>query len=274
MEWPKVKNIIILILVMVDASLLVLVLGQQRAVDQYARSAVTRAVDVLARNGVAVADGALDDCGAMPPLACTRDIEAEAVIAHALLGEKAARQDRSGGLYVYESGTGTALFRVNGDFEARFTGGRPAAARELGDHAGDLMAAMGLEGEIAAAPEGRSGDVVVYQRVNGAPVYSCRLVFRYEEGELVSVAGTLLSGKTAPAADGGAALELPSALMRLLEGVLERGGVCSEITDLRPGYRVGQSFGAEMLLTPTWLVSTNAGSYYLDGVTGALTNAE
>lgn len=273
MEWPRVKNIIILILAIVDAFLLFLVLGQQRAVDRYAQSAVTGAVAVLAQNGVTVSPGALEDSQALPPLSASRDLDAEAAAARALLGGNAVRQDQSGGLYAYESPVGTALFRAGGGFEADFIQ-RPSAARGIGEHARGVLEDMGLTGELVSAPEGRSGEVVLYQTLDGAPVYSCRLVFRYRDGQLEGVAGTLLSGTPASASESARPLDLPSALMRLLSGVLERGGVCSEVTGLRPGYRLGQAFGAEVRLTPAWLVSTNAGSYYMDGVTGELESAE
>ncbi len=59
-----------------------------------------------------------------------------------------------------------------------------------------------------------------------------------------------------------------------MAGVLERGDLCSSVTALRAGYQLTQSFGADLHLTPVWLVSTNVGSYYLDGVTGELQPAK
>ena len=47
MEGRKIKNIVILILLMVNGFLLFLVVGQQMKVRQYQRSALTRASQVL-----------------------------------------------------------------------------------------------------------------------------------------------------------------------------------------------------------------------------------
>lgn len=268
MEWPKVKNIIILILLMVDGCLLVLVLGRQRAVNQYARSAVVGAVQVLEQNGITVAPAALEHSAALPALTASRELQAEQALAQVLLGPDAVRRDRSGGLYAYESAQGTALFRANGNFEAEFEDA-PQVGRAPAEHAADLLEDMGLEGEVISAPEGADGETVMLQTLDGAPVYSCRLVFRYEGGRLLALSGTLISGPALPAAEG-TSLDLPNALLRFLGGILERGGVCSAVTALRPGYRLGQSFGSEQRLAPTWLVETNAGSYYMDGVTGEL----
>ena len=40
-----------------------------------------------------------------------------------------------------------------------------------------------------------------------------------------------------------------------LRGVLERGDVCSAIDALRLGYRSSQSFGSDIQLSPTWLIT-------------------
>lgn len=270
MEWSKVKNIIILILLMLNAFLLVLVLGRQRAADQYARSAVTRAVQVLEQNGVKVSEDALGDASAPPELTVSRDLQAEQAIARALLGEDVRRADRSGGLYVYEGAGGSALFRASGEFEAELTPRSPEG-RSPAAHAAALLKQLGLEGELVGAPQaGESGEVVMLQKLNGVPVYSCRLVFRYDGQGLTALRGTLLAGQARSAPEQTQLLDLPNTLIRFLDGVLEQGSLCSAVTGLRPGYRLTQSFGAELHLAPAWLVSTDAGSYYLDGATGAL----
>lgn len=270
MEWSKVKNIIILILLMLNAFLLVLVLGRRRAVDEYARSAVTRAVQVLEKNGVKVSEDALGDASALPELTVSRDLQAEQALARALLGEDVRRTDQSGGLYAYEGAGGSALFRASGEFQAELTP-RPLEGRTPAGHAAALLKQLGLEGELISAPQaGESGEVVMLQKLNGVSVYSCRLVFRYDEQGLTTLSGVLLAGPARSAPDQADFLDLPNALIRFLDGILEQGSLCSAVTGLRPGYRLTQSFGAELRLAPTWLVNTDAGSYYLDGATGAL----
>jgi len=272
LEWSKVKNIIILILLMVNGFLLVLVLGQQRAVSQYAHSAVTQAAEVLERNGITVAPEALSKSSPLPTLTAPRDLQAEQRISQVLLGE-AARTDRGGGLYAYENRAGTALFRASGEFQVQLAG-LPLEGRAPADHAENLLKDMGLHGELVSVPaEGRDGEVVFLQTLDGAPVYSCRLVFQYAGGYLQSISGTLLTGTPQPVQENTEYLDLPNALIRFLDGILDRGGVCSAVTGLRPGYRLTQSFGTDLRLAPTWLVTTNAGSYYMDGVTGALETA-
>ena len=63
---------------------------------------------------------------------------------------------------------------------------------------------------------------------------------------------------------------LPTALLRFMEGVLERGDVCSAVESMEPGYRLTQSFSSVVRLEPVWLVSTNAADYYMNAVTGQI----
>ena len=60
MEWPKLKNIIILILLLVNGFLLVLVVGREFQVSRYERSAFTQAGQVLAQNGITVDEDLLE----------------------------------------------------------------------------------------------------------------------------------------------------------------------------------------------------------------------
>ena len=52
MEWSKIKNIVILLLALVNVFLLVLVVSQERRSVRYQEEARTEAVAVLAKNGV------------------------------------------------------------------------------------------------------------------------------------------------------------------------------------------------------------------------------
>ena len=51
MEWSKIKNIVILLLALVNVFLLVLVVSQERRSVRYQEEARTEAVAVLAKNG-------------------------------------------------------------------------------------------------------------------------------------------------------------------------------------------------------------------------------
>ena len=274
MDWSKLKNIIILILLLVNGFLLVLVVGQSIQVDRYQRSALTQAGEILAQNGISVDDTLLRQVQglSLSPLSVRRNLQRELELARLLLGEDTVRTDQGGGLYGYDSGRGSALFRPNGDLSVTFSvpeGGGEDPAR----HAAALLDTLGLEAELIQqqALAGDSQALTFRQLVNGVPVYSCQLVFAYEDGQLRTIQGAALTGDIQPAQSAGDIQDLPTALIRFLSGVLTSGDVCSAIEDLQLGYRGSQTFGEESVLSPVWLISTNISDYYLDAATGELT---
>lgn len=272
MEWPKLKNIILLILLLVNGFLLILIGGQRQRARNYEKTAVTQAAQVLEQNGITISPQALAQAedGIPAPMTAARDAQREDQIAAALLGQDAVCTDRSGGLYAYSGSGGTAVFRANGDFTAALSPPENGQDGEsLAARADALLKAMEIESEHISE-DGQS--VTCRQLLNGIPLYNCRIVFTLQDDGALSIQGTLLTGgTTSPApSDSGDTLDVSTALIRLLEGILDRRDLCSAITALRPGYLSTQSFGSTTL-TPVWLVSTNISDYYLNGVTGELT---
>lgn len=270
MEWPKVKNIIILILALVNGFLLALVGGQRQQIRSYEHTSLIQAAKVLEQNGIDIeADTVLNAVSSLSPMASSRDLDQEAAIAQRLLGDDVVCDDRKGGLYVYSSQAGSATFRGSGEVDFALThcsldGSQPAG------HAAALLRAMGLEGELIET-SGDGATLTFRQLWNGMPLYTCRLTFFYEEGQLRSISGCLLAcSSLLPVEEGGTAMSLPTALVRFMRGILDSGDVCSAITGLRPGYCIAQTFGPSTSLTPVWLVSTNVSEYYLNAVTGEL----
>lgn len=276
MEWSKVKNIIIVILLLVNGFLLILVGGQWQKVRSYEKTALTGAAQVLEQNGILVSDEALAQAaeGAPPSMTAGRDAEREAAIAATLLGEDAACTDQSGGLYVYSGSGGMAIFRANGDFTITLPDFPVKLAEdELFRHAEGLLESMRVEGEYIGMDADSGFTRIAYrQTLDGVPLYNCEIVFAYSEGCLRTVGGTLLvCDEPEEATDGEEPLGVSTALIRFLEGILDRRDLCSAVTAIRPGYLSTQSFGAAAYLTPIWLVSTDISDYYLNGITGELT---
>lgn len=273
MEWRKIKNIIILILLLVNGFLLFLVLGQQFKVRQYRSSAVTRAVQVLEQNGVSLSAELLRGADiSLQPLSAVRSTQAEADMAQSLLGPAVQFSDQGGGVSLYTSELGSGQFLSSGEFSFTLTdhllnGQSPA------DHAAKLLASLGLSAELVETQTLDTGASVTFlQLLDGSPLYSSPIVFQYSETHLSSVSGTLLTG-SAPA-ESADLLDIPTALIRFLDGILARGDVCSAISGMRPGYRASQTFGSGIRLTPVWLVSTNVSDYYLNAITGELSLAD
>lgn len=271
MEWRRVKNMIILILAIVNAALLVLVVTRRSEVLRYEQSALSQTVRVLAERGIAVEEDALSAGGCALPRTTGRSIPQEAKLASALLGEQVEGVNLGGGLYTYRTGVGQVSIRPGGELSAALNEAPRWRTNDPLNHAAGILEDMGIQARrVSAELADGTGRLVFRQLVDKTPVFSCQVTFYYESGRLTTLTGSLLAFEAAPEEQAGL-LALPTVLMRFLEGVLESGDVCTSISLVEPGYRATRSFSGAVRLSPAWLISTNTGDYYVDGVTGELT---
>lgn len=270
MEWRKVKNIIILVLLVVNGFLLAIVGSRWGEVRRYEQSALDQAALVLENNGIRVNQNGLGAADGLSVLTAERSVSAERELSEALLGGAASAQNQGGGLYSYRNDRGTVSFRSGGRIILRTeedpfwqTDDPEALARRLFD-------SMGVSGRVESVTlDNGSGTVTLCQLWENVPLFSCEVVFTFEEGRLTSMAGTVVPGEES-GEEQASPMNLPTALLRFMEGVLERGDVCSAVESMEPGYRLTQSFSSVVRLEPVWLVSTNAADYYMNAVTGQI----
>lgn len=271
MEGSKIKNIIILLLVLVNGFLLVLVgarLGEER---RYEQSAMTQAVCVLEQNNIAVAEPAVDDASGLSSQTVERSRDGEEALVQSLLGEPVTGENRGGGLYLYSGSRGEAAFRAGGELTVSFEDDSRWYTDDPEDHAARLLRDMGLEAELLSVrPDGDGTSVVFRQLWEGAPIFSCQLDFQYSGGRLVRLTGAVVAGGPGTA-ESETVLTRPTALLRFLDGILESKDVCSAVLSMQAGYRAAQDYAGITRLTPVWLISSNTADYYMDAVTGALT---
>ena len=272
MEWRRLKNVIILILLLLNGFLLVLAWGRWREAAQYDRAALENTVEVLAGRGIEVDPGGLSSAGDLPPLNLERDPEAEQKLVRALLDEAVEADNRGGGLYLYQGALGEVSVRAGGELFAALADSPVWDAGSPENHAAALLNKMGMAGKLLDGSVQGGRTVVRFRQLwNQVPVFSCEVEFVYENGRLRTIQGTLLTAGQVSEEAGGI-LSLPTALMRFLDGVTATGDVCSAIQSMETGYRVAsQSLSGGVRLTAVWLVSSNTADYYLDGATGALT---
>ena len=272
MEWRRLKNIIILILLLLNGFLLVLVGTRWGEAVKYDRAALDQTLEVLAGRGIQVDPDVLAPAESLPPLVIERDLEAEQKLAQALLGSEAQADNRGGGLYLYQRGLGELGLRAGGEFFAELAEDPHWGTEQPQTHAAALMQTMGVDAAwIGTDAQGGRTVVCFRQLWDGVPVFSCEIRLTYEGGLLHSIKGMLLTaGQTGQ--EPGEILTLPTALMRFWDGVTAAGDVCSSIQSMEPGYLIAaQPLSGGVRLTAVWLVTSDTAGYYLDGATGALT---
>lgn len=264
MDRSRLKNIIILILFLVNVFLLGSMAYRGTASRAAHDRAVEQLVELFAADGVTLEPGAVSS--ETPPAACvlTRDTALERSAAAYLLGGKLSHSER-GGAYGYAGSNGAALFRENGGFEA----------------AGTLAASDGEEfcrrfcrefryGALSAQLDGNgSGTMTALREYGGLVVSNCAVTFTLEEGAVVAAKGTLLPEASAEA--GGADLLSAQAALTAFQSMRrETGAVVSSITEMYLCYELQSSTAAPMSLAPAWCIVTDTVNYYVNCVTGAI----
>lgn len=264
MESYRLKNIIILILALLNVCLLGTLAMRVNAEHASQRQAREQLVSLFSAAGVSLDEDLISDETPPSSLTLTRDETEEQSIAAYLLGGTPARSDQGGGIFSYTGEFGAAQFRSNGGFDAVCD--RPLEDPE--DYFQEFCDTFGYE-EMAVSPE--QGTVTAVQYYQDYPVVGCTVTFTLENNTLKRAIGTHLPDSAATAV-GEEPLSALSALAAFLNTIRE-GAVGTAVTDLYLCYELQSTTTALMTLSPAWCVVTDTASYYVNCMTGAVTPA-
>ncbi len=270
MEWSKIKNIVLLILLTVNLLLLVLVVYRQVKDARYQESALTNAVEILSKNGIALSS--VPEEMSLLPQQIIRDSNQESVIAQALLGSTTL-EDRGAGVYRYISADGNLQFHSSGEFSATFSPGAVLLESTTpAEYSVSLLSTFNSDWRLTNQI-GSADDVTItaQQFWNGAPILPCAVTLFYSSGSLISISGGQRLNGTPITVTGSVPISAATALIRFLSEVNALGDVCSEISSMTEAYKLSAPLSGPITLTPVWCVETDTSSYLLDALTGDLT---
>ena len=275
MAWPKIKNIIILMLLVTNLCLLAFVGWREIRDWQLQDKALEQAVSFLAERGIQVDERIVPRSAELPPMGMERDLEEEQTLAAALLGDGLTREERSGEVYVYAGERGLLQCHSSGEFWADFQSGAfpvPEGA-EMAEHALETMELLHFQGEVvSSAGNAQDGSVTLRQLWNGVPVLPCRATLVYEGGELKRIeGGRRLTGT--PQTTAGTPITATTALMRFYAGLSERMDICSEVREIEIAYTLSNALGGPISLIPVWHITTDTEIYELNTLDGSLAAA-
>lgn len=263
MDRYRLKNVIILILLLVNAFLL----GSLAHRGTSARAARERTseqlVELFAADGVELDPDAIP--GETPPAGrvLTRDAGVERSAAVFLLGGGLRHSDR-GGVSSYSGAGGAAQFRENGGFEAAGTLSEQGGERFCREFCRNFH----YEVTSVELDEEGSGTVIALRQYGGLTVSNCAVTFVLEGGAVVSARGTLLPETSTEAS--GDPLSAQAALTAFQTMRRETGAVASSITEMRLCYELQSSTAAPMSLAPAWCIVTDTVNYYVNCISGAV----
>ena len=266
MDRFRLKNIIILILLLLNGFLL-FSLSQRRTMQRDAfRRTAEQLVALFEEDGMALDGGAISQAAPLGGAALVRDAAQEERAAAFLLGEALSSSDQGGGIFHYAGAAGEALFRSSGGFEAAGT----LAERGVEDFCLDFCKEFSYTPPAISLDSEGSGVFTAVTVFGKHPVFNSTVTFTVERGVLTAVSGTLLPKTGASVSEEAEPLSAAGALLAFQRMRRESAAVVSTVTDIQPCYEL-QTSGTTMSLAPAWRVVTDTEDYYVNAYTGAVT---
>ena len=269
MDSVKVKNFIILVLVIVDLALLVLVVRDAARGSEQRKEAIEGAREVLLSHGISVSEDA--DLGEREgsSYSVSRSDEAERLAAEAIFGEVEVT-DRGGGIVMYSAVSGEVTFRGAGGLEMQYYGISAPETDEPEKLALEMSRTLGVEAyseDISSVTEGETTTVSVGCSWMGSRIVNCELNHTFKGGKLLYVSGSRPLGESSSERLE-EIIDVPTVLMRFIELTQQQGHVCSMLEELELCYLYSGTASGGGSLSPVWQLRTDTGYFYINAITG------
>ncbi len=268
MSAAKVKNMVILILLLVNVFLLALVIPSRVRTGQQEQSTARQLSRLFASYEIELNADVIPHGETLYDQQLSSGTEATVAAVQALLGADASVEQQRDGLH-FSSAQGEAVL-VNGSLTAEtvIPAGDPEAFTR------DCLGRMGLAFS-AVTVHNQSETVTVCRAeplVADLPVVSNRLSFWYEGGCLTRVEGLLLTEQDVMTVSGTqGCISAADALVDFLGSRLSTGWLGSRIDSMEQGWSLTRDVGGSFSLRPVWRIHTDAGVCLVNGITGAVT---
>lgn len=251
---------------LVNAFLLASLASRQQAQRASRRQAEEQLVALFAADGMTLNPDAISS--EAPPIGRTleRDTTLEQRAAAFLLGDGVDAADQGGGIYAYNSSSGTALFRSNGSFDADLSAGSSLGADDIST----FCRKFSYSAPVFQVDEDGSGTASAIQQHGELPVFNCSITFTFQAGQLTRVSGTLLPETGSASTTEQEPLSAAAALTAFQKMRRESGAVVSAITEVYPCYELQSSTAISMSLVPAWCIVTDTAKYYVNCIAGTV----
>ena len=237
MQWDKVKNVLIVILLAVNLFLLGN-LGIKLWQNRQREAALEANLRSLAGGYGMTLDAGfrLPEDKVLPELSIDRSRAAEEAAAAAMLGGEIERTEQEDGTVTFESETGTVEWRADGRVRGSF--------------------AIGEE-----APTADGTTATLRGTVAGLPVFNRALTLRFAQDGGMTLDGLWSFGTPYTTVSGsGVACSAADALLEFVAKQPEAASILS----MEAGYRMQTDSSRRQQLTPTWKIVTDSGEYLVD----------
>lgn len=267
MDRYQLKNIIIIILLLVNGFLL----GSLIARDSAARAARTRSaqqlVELFAEDNLALDPEVISDKAPPSAYALSKTAEREQAVASFFLGKSLSHAQEGDGVYTtYTSPKGAAMFRSDGSFDIAGT----LATEDVESFCRSFCETFSYTAPELLLDDTGSGTAEAVYRYNKNLVFNASVTFTISQGTLTMVSGTLLPESGTMTESSQEPLSATAALIAFQTFRRESGASASAIEDMYPCYELQSTAATPMLLSPSWCIVTDIAKYYVNCVSGAV----
>ena len=275
MPVSKLKNLVILILLLANLAMLGLLVPGQMEERREAEDLRQSLSELYAAQDVVLDHAIIPDTVTLYALELGEDATADLQAAKALLGDHVLVQDDSTRyLRTYQSEDGVCSLGRAGTFRAQLE--NQAESSDLTKAAQKTLKRMGFRYSSLGEPVRlRAGvyTVTATQSVLDAPVFESDLTLTYSNNCLTALDGVFFTGAgTLTRVSETACISAAGALVSFLSARYDLGWVGSEIVAMEQGYlRSETAAAAAVHLTPVWRLTTDTGTFYINGVSGEVT---
>lgn len=272
MSWPKIKNIVILILMATNLCLSLFTMSRQTQVNQLEQQPRSEAIVFLRGKEIQIEDDTVPEFMTLHPMQVTRDIHQEETFAGILLGETASLDVLGAGVYRYFNDRGSIQFHSNGEFSARFSHGAYQVQQEdILAYSTYVLQQIGFSGELIQTEEEGGNTVLTYRQYwEDTPLFNCQVQMNYMGNMLIAMTGGRRLSGVPEEIVSGEQISVATALMRFYNGIKGLGDACTQIKEIKQGYILTSAITEPVSMIPVWQVVTDTCTYQLDTMTGQL----
>lgn len=263
MQWDKVKNVLIVILLVVNL-FLIGNFGVKLWQDYRRGEELMEDLRALTQKYGMQMDDAFQLPGdkVLPTLSIDRSRADEEAVAQAMLGETVERTEQEDGAVRFESDAGQMEWYADGTVQAECRTGHetPDDASSALRLAKQLLSDWGLQVEHEDA-QADGTTVTMSGTVAGQPVHNRVLILRFDADGTVALSGLWSFGTPYTTVRGsGVSCNAADALLEFAARVQD----VTRIDSMTAGYRMEVDSNRRLQLTPTWKIVTDLGEYLVD----------
>lgn len=268
MEWSRVKNILIILLILVNCFLI----GDYMTAElkKRAEEAGVRedTYQILSGLGIKIDRELIPpESGVLYPARIERDLEKEQSSAEKLLG-RAEKTEPGGGKITYSGETGSISFRNGGLFDMEINARGISDTKTARKTAVTRLKPLGISTKtdlITVEEEQDYYIITIPQLFSGYRVFNCVNPVKIKKNGVLEVSGRRAAGNIVFARG-----IKPRSISGLLLDFTDQVQGVGEITELETGFVVENVSGTGTNLVPVWHIKADNTDYYISALDGKL----